>query len=242
MNELFEKVEAFQNMLIEIATGGTLRNDDYQNYRQELINNHYIKGQLPEFVRDSLTAVQFWHFIKNKFQHYKERKDFLWDAFKPILLKLETFEYSYKFEIDSTIERINSESILHDWEKANDRKFTDPEGAITMARTLIEITCKHILVGKGIQYEDDIELPKLYKMTSLSLNLSPEQHHEKIFHQILGGIKSVVEGLGSLRNKFSDAHGNIDKVYKPSIRHSELAVNLAGSLCKFLLETYKLNH
>ena len=83
------------------------------------------------------------------------------------------------------------------------------------------------------------DLPKLYGLTAELLNLSPSQHTEQIFKQILGGCKSVVEGLGALRNKLSDAHGKGKKAPKPSPRHAELAVNLAGAMATFIVSTWE---
>ena len=48
---------------------------------------------------------------------------------------------------------------------------------------------------------------------------------------------SVVEGLGALRNRLSDAHGQGKSGVKPASRHAELAVNLAGALAVFMLAT-----
>jgi hypothetical protein len=90
-----------------------------------------------------------------------------------------------------------------------------------------------------VNYKDDLELPKLYKMTAENLNLAPDQHTEQIFKQILGGCQTVVEGLGALRNKLSDSHGKKSSQVKPTSRHAELAVNLAGTMTTFLLETYE---
>jgi hypothetical protein len=112
-------------------------------------------------------------------------------------------------------------------------------GLVTGSRTLIECVCKHILDESGVTYEERDDLPKLYGLTSGQLNLSPSQHTEKVFRQILGGCHSVVEGLGSLRNKLSDAHGKGKKAIKPSARHAELAVNLAGSMATFLVSTWQ---
>ena len=237
MTELFNKVERFQNMLVDRATGGGLEDEDYKKYRSELINNSEIKELIPDFVTNNMTVSQFWQFIKKQSDNYQGRREFLWDSFKPALIKLESDTTSPNdSEITSTIKALNSESILDDWNKALERKHLDPEGAITSARTLIETTCKYILDQKGAEYDDDLELPKLYKKAASELNLAPEQHHEMIFKQILGGIKTTIEGLGALRNKLSDAHGKSKKV-KPSARHSELAVNLAGTMCKFMIET-----
>ena len=120
-----------------------------------------------------------------------------------------------------------------------ERKATDPEAAITTARTLIETTCKFILDDLKVEYEDDLELPKLYKITADKLNLAPDQHTEQIFKQILSGCQSVINGLGALRNKLSDSHGKKTISVKPLPRHAELAVNLAGTMTTFLLETYQ---
>jgi hypothetical protein len=58
-----------------------------------------------------------------------------------------------------------------------------------------------------------------------------------VFKQILGGCSAVVEGLGALRNRLSDAHGTGKSAVKPAARHAELAVNLAGALAVYLLAT-----
>jgi hypothetical protein len=97
--------------------------------------------------------------------------------------------------------------------------------------------CKHILDDASISYDEGIELPKLYKLTAKQLRLAPEQHSEEVFKQILGGCASVVDGLGALRNRLSDAHGRGRAPAKPAARHAELAVNLAGALCMFLVST-----
>jgi len=119
-----------------------------------------------------------------------------------------------------------------------ERRNTDPEGAITTARTLVETTCKYILDVLEIEYEDNIELPKLYNLTAKQLNLAPQNHQEEIFKQILGGCQSVINGLGSLRNKVGDAHGKGLRYVKPHERHAKLAVNLAGTLSSFLIDTF----
>jgi hypothetical protein len=124
------------------------------------------------------------------------------------------------------------------WLKALERRAEDPEGAITTARTLLETVCKHILDDGGVPYKDDSDLPGLYKMTAKQLNLAPSQHSEEVFRQILGGCTSVVEGLGALRNRLSDAHGKGRLPVRPAARHAELAVNLAGTMATFLVATW----
>ncbi|SNB79902.1 Abortive infection C-terminus [Pseudomonas sp. URIL14HWK12:I8] len=109
-----------------------------------------------------------------------------------------------------------------------------------MARTLLESVCKHILDEAGdTEHEASPDLNKLYKQTAALLNLTKAQHEEVIFKQILGGCTAVVEGLGALRNRLSDAHGKGRSSAKAAPRHAELAVNLAGSMAMFLLATWE---
>lgn len=138
-----------------------------------------------------------------------------------------------------TLMRYKEEHIVDTWQKALDRRSFDPEGAITAARTLLESVCKHILDEKAVTYDDKTDLPKLYSMVANELDLGPNQHTEKVFKQILGSCQSVVEGLGSLRNKLSDAHGKGKAGIKPALHHAEMAVNLAGTMATFLIATWE---
>jgi hypothetical protein len=141
--------------------------------------------------------------------------------------------------VSQTLEKFDASHVQAAWSKALDRRTSDPEGAITSARTLIESVCKHILDESCVIYDDAADLPKLYKLTAETLKLAPSQHTEQVFKQILGGCTAIVEGLGSLRNRLSDAHGKGRVGSKPSSRHAELAVNLSGALAIYLLATWE---
>ncbi|WP_373683330.1 abortive infection family protein [Acinetobacter sp. YH16032] len=91
-----------------------------------------------------------------------------------------------------------------------------------------------------IDYGNASDINQLYRLVSKELNLAPSQHTEQTFKQILGGCSSIIEGLGSLRNKVGDAHGQGKTNFKPAPRHAELAVNLAGSISVFLFATWSL--
>lgn len=125
------------------------------------------------------------------------------------------------------------------WTQALDRRDTDPAGAITLARTLLEDVCKWIIVEAGQTYEEKDDLPVLYRKLAKILILAPDAHTEAIFKQILGSCQSVVESLGSLRNKIGDAHSPGPKKVKPAARHAQLAVNLSGTMATFLVSTWE---
>jgi hypothetical protein len=231
----FELVEYFQDNLVIYATGGSFENEIYKYVREEILKKKSLEKYLPKWVKSNRNIDQFWLFIKGKYGKYAERRAFLWNEFTPLLNYLELKRVS---PLEETI--VFDEAFIHNqWQKSIERKDSDPEAAITSARTLIESILKYILDEQNIDYIDRIELPVMYKEVAKSLNLAPENHQEQIFKQILGGVHSVITGLGALRNKLGDAHGKSIKNIKPKERHGELAVNLAGTMAIFLFKTFK---
>ena len=228
--------------LIGFATqdggGGTL--EQYVMLRKHFLDNPCTRNLVPDWIRVNRTQPQFWNFIKHKFAHYDERRTFIWEGLSPLLDYCESCKaFPAEKSISEVIQKFDETGINDAWQKALERKSTDSEGAITLSRTILESVCKHILDDKDIEYDTNkVELHDLYKLTAESLNLSPSQHSERIFRQILGGCSAVINGLGQLRNRLGDAHGKGRKPVKPGSRHAELAVNLTGSMALFLIETH----
>ena len=137
------------------------------------------------------------------------------------------------------LQALDAEHVDIAWQKALDRRSRDPEGAITAARTMLESTCKLILDDLDLEYSTKADLPELYKTVAGSLRLAPEDHLEQAFKQILGGCMTVVNGLATLRNRLGDSHGQGAKPVRPSSRHANLTVNLAGAVAAFLVETWQ---
>jgi hypothetical protein len=236
--ELLVKVESIKHILVARATGEGTSESDFQKLRHALIKHPLVKDRLPRLVRTCRTLGEFWQFIKGKDGSYAGRRQYLGEQFDPLLTFLEQQTSAPGDEpVADVLTKVDGPHVAAAWEKALERRATDAEGAITAARTLLEAVCKHILDEQGVEYVDADDLPKLYKATAAVLNLSPSQHTEQIFRQILGGCQAVVEGLGALRNRHGDAHGKGKQGVRPAPRHAELAVNLAGTVATFLIAT-----
>lgn len=241
--ELLEKVEALQNLLVSYATGGQASDVDYKQLRGELLAQPTIRDQLPRFVRTCRDLHQFWQFIKHKFSTYRERRTYLWEEFGSII---DMFEIEDRASAPSdegvteALSKVDSDTIHEAWRRALERRLDDPDGAITAARSLVETVCKHILDEAGNAYDNDIRLPRLYRLTAKTLHLAPSDHSERVLKQILGGAVAIVEGLGALRNILGDAHGKAAGSVRPEVRHAELAVNLAGTIATFLIATWEV--
>lgn len=235
-----ENASLMQGMLIAVAQNGSLDESVYSSIREEFMNSN-AKSFLPEIIKTCRDQRSVWGYLKNVSSgegSWAVRRNHIIDSFTPLLDHLEKGRQSPSDEnISESISSFDANGVHKAWQKALQRRQNDPEGAITAARTLLETVCKHILDETGVDYSKD-DLPKLYGKTAEALDLAPSQHTEEAFKAILGGCYTIVQNLGSLRNKVSDAHGQGKDPVKPLPRHAILAVNLAGCMSTFLIETW----
>ncbi len=234
-----EQARSLENILVARCEGPVSDNGVYQQLRSELIDDPVLRGLLPEFVRTCRDLSHFWGYIKSVSPHWAPRRQHVRDAMTPLFNHLERLHRAPVDTVASdALQKFDGDGVHAVWEKALARRHTDSDGAITTARTLLETVCKRILDEAGEIYSDKDDLPALYKAVATKLQIGPSQHAEKPFKRILGGATSVVEGLGSLRNKIGDAHGQGGRPVRPTARHAQLAVNMAGAMATFLVETW----
>ena len=229
-----------EGMLIDRATGGSSDDHVYQFLRRQFLADPVLIDLLPEFVRTRRDLGAFWAYIKYEAPSYAERRQIIRAAFIPLMDHLEGGNDTPGDKIVSEIlESFDADGVNSLWAKATARRLADPEGAITIARTLLERVIKRILNELGQSYSDKDDLPKLYRSAAKVLNLAPNQHTEEPIKAILGGAMTVVNGIGTIRNRLSDSHGRGGKLpVKPLPRHASLAVNIAGAVATFLVETH----
>lgn len=237
---LVERASMLENTMTARATGDmTANNLVYVTLRRAFIDDPITRELLPEFVRTCRTLDVFWPYIKSRAGTYADRRQIIGEAFTPLMDYLDGRNRTPADGVVSDrLETFDADGVHAVWAKALERRSTDPEGAITVARTLLETVCKRVLDLSGTSYTDKEDLPKLYAMVAQALNLAPSQHSEEPIKVILGAAMNVVNGIGTLRNRLSDAHGRGGAPVKPAPRHATLAVNMAGTLATFLVETW----
>jgi hypothetical protein len=231
---------SFQECAVAFATHNGAGYDDWEAARAELLTHHELLALVPKWVAANRSGSQFWQFIKAQDDSYAGRRQFIWSELEPLFTFVERGgAQPTARSLQPLIAAGTSASIEEAWSRIQLRRATDPEGAITLARTLLESTCKELLHKLGNGSSDKDELPKLYERVASAMNLGPQGHKEKVFKHVLGGCLSVVNGLAALRNAFGDAHGKGPRAPKPTARHADLAINLAGTLASFLMATYE---
>lgn len=239
----FDRALFLKNILTSLATGGVMDDATYQKLRSEFLSDTETKKLLPQFIRTNLDSEGLWSYFKDYHAGsgaYAARRKHLNEIFLPLLNHLINSGSPADSSVSDTISGYDGQGVEEAWQKALSRRDSDPEGAITAARTLLEEVCKHILDDARISYEDRWDLPKLYSKIAEQMNLAPSKHTEPVFKSILGGCITIVENLGGLRNKMSDAHGGGRQKVRASKRHASLAVNLAGSMTMYLIETWQI--
>ena len=242
-NHKFDNALKLRSIITAHGTGGEMNDIEFRLLRAGFLDDPNTKPHLPRFVRDNVDGGGVWAYLKDFHAGngaYAARRKHISEQFQSLLDYLSEVGAPADFGISATLSGYNAEGVSDVWQKALTRRKTDPEGAITSARTLLEEVCKHVLEDAGHTPQDKWDLPKLYREASNLMNLSPSQHTEEAFKRILGGCQSVVENLGGLRNKISDAHGGGRNKVRPSERHAALAVNLAGSMAMFMIDTWKI--
>ena len=229
-----------RNGLVALCEGSGKMNDGvYRLLRREFMHDPAVSTLVPQFVRTAQDTGAMWAFMKDLAGQWEPRRQFVRDQFAALIDQVERGQVLADAVISDTIVSFDADGITEAWNKALARRESDPAGAITAARTLLEGVCKHLLEDElgNATYGPKDDLPKLYRMVSERLNIAPSQHSEDAFKRILGSAASIVEGLGTLHNRVGDAHAAGRKPVKPAPRHAALAVNLAGSMALFLIET-----
>jgi hypothetical protein len=240
-DDLFECALFLKNNIIGLTTEGGSE-PEYKLARRRLLEDPACKRLLPSFVGFSNDAASVLSALSNVASgsgSWAIRRGHVTESFIPLLTYLETGGGAADAAITDGIDVYDAPAVQAFWAKALDRRATDPDGAVTAASTLLEEVCKHIIEDSGASWEAKWNVSRLYSETAKVLKLAPSQHQEEVFKTILGNCQSVVQSIGSLRNKGGDAHaGGRSRVpFKP--RHAALTVNLAGSMALFLIETWQ---
>lgn len=238
--EPFDQAFRLQEMMETMVVASWHFDEEaYIALRRELMRDNATKKLIPSFVQKYRTERALWAFFGSYNGNEREALIYISDKFQPLFEHIESNPNSpVNDALTDALSQCDSKiNVKQVWEKALSRRNDDPEGAITAARTLVETVCKLILDKHGKPYTNS-DLPKLYRAVAEVLELAPSQYSEEAFKTILGGCHTVVNGLGTLRNKVGDAHGQGRKTVRPTARHATLAVNLAGTMATFLIETW----
>jgi hypothetical protein len=134
--------------------------------------------------------------------------------------------------------------VSRDLDRALGNAKEDPEDAVTAACSTVESVCRSILIELGQPLPDRKDIKGLFNSVRKLLGLSPDRPDldpviAEDVRRILGGLGTVVEGIGALRTHGGDAHGRERGFARVDHRIASLAIHAASTVALFLIETWQ---
>lgn len=139
---------------------------------------------------------------------------------------------------------ISFDTVRRDLDRALASAKSDPEDAVTSACSTVESVCRSILVELSLPLPAKKDIKGLYYAVRQPLGLAPDKPDIDAtiaadVRTILGGLATVVEGIGALRTHAGDAHGRARGFVRIDERIANLAIHSASTAALFLIETWQ---
>lgn len=156
---------------------------------------------------------------------------------------------SYAFQLTACRELMESHPesvrIREQVEALEDALPNQPGVAVSFCRTLIETTCKTILLDRGQTPDDGWEAPRLVSETTkfLHLGIHDDGHTDPKLkssaEKLVRGVNSIIDGVVEIRNLHgSAAHGS--DAYAPMLdsRYAEILARATDAVIGLLFKTH----
>lgn len=227
---------------------------DNWDYLNNLDNNDYDKARLiiikickeeniepPVVIKTCLELEEFLTFTYDGMTQKNEALIFIQNTFNPFIdivrersIKVQFIPVEFTPPNKLTYDHIKGEL------KKCDKKIIEQDyaGAITNARSLLEGTLKEIIFTITGEHPDPkYDLVKLLNDARKHLNLDPSKPEIiEPLKQVITGLASTVQGLGTIRNVISDSHS---RKYEPDAHHAILVVNASKTIASFIFGTFQ---
>lgn len=150
------------------------------------------------------------------------------------------FEFQTIQVHSDTVETVHSfdPNLVKAWKDAHAQITVDPAESITKSSSYVESICKYILAGL------ETPMPQKQVMTSLigecekALGLSEDKEADQDLRIVVGGIKSICQGISTLRTHFGTAHGKEPGAYLINEHYARLINTSAAAVSVFLVQRY----
>jgi len=143
--------------------------------------------------------------------------------------------------LEQLLKTKNIPAIETEFKRALDEIENDPPASLTAACSIVESFCRVYIEEKKLNAPREVTIKPLWAIVAKDLGFDPRQLADDDLKRILGGLSSIVDGVGALRTHAGSAHGRGKNEYTIQPRHARLAVHAAHTLVLFALETWDHN-
>lgn len=217
--------------------------DDYSDFLNGIPSEH--KSYRSKSISDAKTSWKIIftrrEIVQSLFDNVeKYLSDNLSEAHESFVT-LDEIIYSENYAAEKYLQEAlaDNESLSRSWAKARSLVFTDPSDSITRSSSYLESVCRYIIENSGN------ELPKKKDITSLAKNAIKYIYIDEYkeagadINQLIGGVKSIISGAGSVRTHIGTAHGSSLGDSEASAELALLVSNACVTASLFLLRTYE---
>lgn len=146
--------------------------------------------------------------------------------------------------LSGVAETISFDTVTLDLDRALGSVDADPEDAITAACSTIESVCRSILIELRLPLPSKKDISGLFNAVKQPLGLSPDRADLDSLvaadvRTTLGGLATVIQGIGALRTHAGDAHGRERGYARVDARIARLAIHASSTVALFLIETWQ---
>lgn len=135
-----------------------------------------------------------------------------------------------------TIKQVDRSYIKEVAERAqHDVNQGDYDSALTKARTLLEEVFCRAIERAGETPLTGGNINKLFSQAKNLYNIHADENTDRRICELINGLNKIVDSIGQMRNKQSDAHGVGAARVNIENYHARLAVNAAASVADFML-------
>lgn len=217
MTELQEKIESFQNLLVDIATSGN-RPEEEENFKQLrtfLIGNNEIKDHLPDFVKTNRTVAQFWQFIKGKISSYAERRTFIWNEFAIVLDYVEA-----------------KQNGIIDNVKASSQTETMKDKLIKILERQVEVGNNFSLKIESVSNINDLDdfILEYDKWNGVNTYILDKAYVPRQLFQMYSGASNYLGNVNVDKNSFQGKRDKVLYCLPRQLGHLRTAINLTRDI------------
>lgn len=145
--------------------------------------------------------------------------------------------------VDLVLEDVDHVEVVQEHLDRIDREVdTDPAGAISAVKALLESTGKIVIRQTGGKVSAKASVPAILaeaqkRLGLMAGTLAPDKAGDESLKKILDGLYKVAVGIVELRNRYGRDHGRDAPLRGLTERHARLAVHSGTAYCRFLLDT-----
>ncbi|WP_336786941.1 abortive infection family protein [Paenibacillus sp. MMO-177] len=197
--------------------------------------------EVPNVIKSSLDMEEFLDYTYDSNNHNRGALLFIQDTFNPFIDIVRERSITVQFiPVEFNPPSFLTYDHIRDELKKCDKKIleNDYAGAITNARSLLEGVLKEIIFTISGEHPDPKnDIVKLSNDARKVLNLDPSKPEIiEPLKQVITGLASTVQGLGTIRNVISDSHS---RKYEPDAHHAILVVNASKTIASFIFGTFQ---